>query len=143
MPFIVWNDQLSVEDDELDADHKQLVAILNLLYDALGNECSRDLLGEILEELTIYTKLHFAYEERMIDESHFPDAEAHKALHRQAGEWLAETRTRFQDGTLPGPTLEVMNYLKDWLFQHIIGEDKRYTPYIRRMAIDEPAHSCG
>jgi len=78
MPFMVWNDQLSVSIEAIDTDHKQLVAILNELYDAIHAGHGREAVTEIIERLVDYTRYHFAREEELFSSTGYLDAAAHK-----------------------------------------------------------------
>ena len=41
----------------------------------------------------------------------------------------SEIVQRFQDGET-NITVEVMNFLEQWLKKHILGMDKQYAPYL-------------
>jgi len=44
--------------------------------------------------------------------------------------WARKTQEQFRNGQLAAPSLEVMNYLKDWLFDHVMGSDQKFVPYL-------------
>ena len=68
---------------EIDRQHQQLIAKLNKLNDAVKRRDSRDSLHHLIDEVIEYTCFHFATEERLMVQSAFPDLEAHKAMHQQ------------------------------------------------------------
>jgi hemerythrin len=135
MPFIVWNDRLSVGVTAMDREHKELIAILNSLYDAIRAGAAHDSMSETLERLDEYTHFHFAHEEALFAQSAYPDAEKHCLEHANTLAWLAEVRRKYDNGTAAGLSLEVVNYLKDWLFDHILGSDQKYTPWLHAEGI--------
>ncbi|HEY5762922.1 MAG TPA: hemerythrin domain-containing protein, partial [Rhodocyclaceae bacterium] len=68
----VWQESFSVGDATIDAQHRRIIEILNLLYDLLHSDAvGEDLtngLREVFWELHSYVAEHFAYEEqRMAD----------------------------------------------------------------------------
>lgn len=68
---------------EIDQQHKQLIALLNELNAAVKRWESRETLLHMIEEVIAYTKLHFATEEQLMLQCNFPGAESHKAMHQQ------------------------------------------------------------
>ncbi|MGD1098576.1 MAG: hemerythrin domain-containing protein, partial [Bryobacteraceae bacterium] len=67
-PFVTWNDSWLVGVREIDAQHKNLVSILNQLHEAAMQGHGNDVLGKILDSLVRYTTAHFAAEERLIEQ---------------------------------------------------------------------------
>ena len=60
-----WKDSYSIAIDEIDAQHKKLLAIANELYDlSTGNADNyKNEVSKALKKLTDYTEYHFSYEE--------------------------------------------------------------------------------
>jgi hemerythrin len=131
MTFMTWNDKLSVGVAKIDEDHKILVGLLNELFEGFGAGHGKEVLGGILVELADYTVYHTALEESFFIQTGYPDAAAHQIEHVAMAAWVADVRRQFNDGTLAAPTLEVMNYLKDWLFDHILGSDQKFALYLQ------------
>jgi hemerythrin len=132
MPFIVWNDRLSVGVAGIDHDHRRLVEILNDLYEAMGNGRNKQILGQLLDELVDYACYHFEREEGMF-RADYGEALDHKAEHENFVAWITETQSRFMEGSAAAPSLEVVNYLKDWLFDHILGRDRRLGAHLNEL----------
>jgi len=63
------------------------------------------------------------------------DTEIHQREHHELLVWSVKVQEQFRDGTLVAPSLEVMNYLKDWLFDHIMGSDQQYKAHLNAMGI--------
>lgn len=121
---MAWNDKLSVGVAKIDEDHKRLVCLINELYDGIIAGRSDELLGGILDELVAYTQYHFAREEKYCEKIRYISTDAHKKEHHSMILWVTDVQNRYRNQTLVAPSLEVMNYLKDWLFDHIIRSDK-------------------
>jgi hemerythrin-like metal-binding protein len=127
---MVWNDRLSVGIEVIDNDHKRLVGIANQLYDAIGARRNKQILGGLLDELSEYTAGHFAREEEIFRSTGYADAVEHTAQHREYLEQVASLIERHKNGS-KGVTLELMNGLKNSLFDHVLGSDAKYIPHLR------------
>ena len=134
MPSIVWDNQLSVAVPSIDREHQEMVALLNQLHDAISAGAPRSILSNALGQLIQSTKNHFAHEEHLFEQTIYPDAEAHRLEHLNTSAWLAEIRRKYDEG-ISGISLETVDYLKDWFFDHILGSDRRYSTWLREAGI--------
>ncbi len=135
MPLMTWNEKMSVGVKVLDDDHKRLVALVNELHDALKTGHGKDALGKILDSLVTYTKSHFAREEQFFARRNYPDSAAHKKEHDDLTNQVLQVQAKFNSGASTGLSLQVMNFLRDWLTNHIQGSDKKYGPYLNSKGI--------
>jgi len=134
MPFMVWNDRISVGVEAVDREHKKLVGIINELYDAIVARRSKEVLGGLLDELTVYSKYHFDREEQFFHATGYGDAAQHTRQHSDFTRQVKGIRERYRSGSA-GLNLEVMNFLKDWLFDHILASDAKFGPHLNAMGI--------
>ena len=126
MSMVEWDDAYSVDIQEIDEQHKCLIEIMNELYVALANKSDRDLIADVLNKLVEYTKIHFAVEETLMRVFHYEDYEAHKAIHDRIVARVLEYQGQFRAGN-DKVGMELLMFLKDWLFDHINKVDKSYT----------------
>jgi hemerythrin len=131
MSFMVWNDRVSVGIEVIDADHKKMLGMINELYDAILAGKGRSKLNSLFERLLDYTRYHFAHEEEMFARTGYPGAAMHKQQHEEMKKWLETAQRDYRNNFSSAPSLEVMIYLKDWLFDHILGSDQRYAPHMK------------
>lgn len=129
MPLITWSDALSVNVREFDEQHKKLIAIVNELHSAMGSGKGKDVMGGILDRLLDYTKSHFSNEEYQMQRHGYAGYVAHKARHDALTRQVAEFAVKFKEGKAV-VTVEVMNFLKDWLATHIQETDRQYGPFL-------------
>lgn len=134
MPLMVWSDRLSVGVKLIDDDHKRLLSLANDLHDAIVDRRGKEQLGNTLEELLNYTRFHFAREEQFFLETTYAEAATHKVEHDGLTAQVEQIQVRFNAGS-PALTLEVMNFLKDWLFDHILGSDAKFGPHLNSRGI--------
>lgn len=135
MPLMSWNDKMSVGVDAFDNDHKKLVAMLNDLFEAVQAGKGKDALGKILDGLVSYTKEHFAREERQMQQHAYPDFAAHKKEHDDLAKQVLEVQKKYNSGQTATLSMEVMNFLKNWLIKHIQGSDKKYGPFMNAKGV--------
>lgn len=126
-PFVTWNDSWVIGVKQIDAQHMNLVKILNQLHDAMSRGQGKDVLKSTLESLVSYTRAHFAAEEQLMKQSGYPDLEAHKREHEALTAKVVEFQRNFESGHI-GLGVEVMHFLGSWLQGHIRGTDKKYVP---------------
>ena len=134
MAMIQWSAALSVDVKEVDEQHKVLFNLINKLNDAMLQRRAKEEMGSIINELLKYTITHFSLEENYFDKFGYPDTAAHKAQHAH---FIAETKkfkTELESGKL-GLSIEVMTFLSDWLKNHIMGVDKKYTAFFHEKGI--------
>ena len=134
MPFMAWNDKLSVGGKVIDDDHKTLLGLANELYDAIGENRGKEVLGAILDRLVNYTRFHFGREEKFFAQTDYPDAARHKQEHDELVKQVLSIQERWNTGS-HALTLETMTFFKDWLFDHILGSDARYMPHLNGSGI--------
>ena len=125
MAYMNWSDDLSVDLDEIDGQHKKLIEQINLLHDAMRSGKGKDILEKTLGELAGYTQYHFKTEERYMKAFGYPDYEKHKAEHDAFVGKVAEFQQEYSAGRL-GLSLDVMKFLSGWVAGHIKGTDRHY-----------------
>ncbi|HEY1808798.1 MAG TPA: bacteriohemerythrin [Acidobacteriaceae bacterium] len=130
MAFMVWNDRLMTGIAAIDNDHQKLVGMVNALYEAIQAGNGREEVQQVLDDLVDYTRFHFGREEALFTHTRYAGQRQHKAEHDGMVVWVEGIRKRVEEGTAVAPSLEVMNHLKDWLFDHILGSDQRYVEHL-------------
>ncbi|MDQ5987662.1 MAG: Bacteriohemerythrin [Syntrophus sp. SKADARSKE-3] len=128
MSLIKWSSDLSVNVVEIDRQHQALVGMINELNDAMSDKKATDVLGKIIDNLINYAANHFAQEERYFDQFKYPDTARHKAEHREFVKKVNDFHESFKKGKL-FLSVGVMNFLRDWLVNHIKGTDKKYSRF--------------
>ena len=134
MALIQWNDDLNVGVLEIDRQHQRLVGMINDLNDAMKQGQGKDVLDKIINGLTNYTKTHFGIEEKYFDQFGYPDANNHKKEHLNFTKKVTEFKAGFDKGKI-GLSIEVMNFLSNWLQNHIKRVDKKYGPFFNEKGL--------
>jgi hemerythrin len=128
--YVRWQQYYSVGEDSLDAQHKQILSIINDLYNAMDAGKEADVLKGLMDRLAQYTLSHFQHEERLMTEFGYPDLVNHKAEHDKM-----RRRTRDLSAHLDLVTArDLLRILKEWWTGHIQAEDLCYIPFLRTAA---------
>ncbi len=134
MPLLNWDNNYSVNIQEIDNQHQLLIKLINELHDAMKIGKGKEALGSILNELVNYTVYHFGYEEKLFSTYGYSESIQHKAAHDKLVEQVKQIQKEYESGKTVF-TLEVMNFLKDWLSGHIVGTDKKYSSFLNSKGI--------
>nr|CRH05396.1 putative Methyl-accepting chemotaxis protein [Candidatus Magnetococcus massalia] len=126
-PAIAWQDQMSVGVQILDADHKQLINLINELAIAITDE-REHFLHQVYERLVNYTTTHFAREERMLADIGYGDLLKQQEEHRRFLEVINEKKKILLVERNISVANEILDFLKDWLVGHIMKSDMAYKP---------------
>lgn len=129
MSIIKWEEKFSVRIPEIDHQHQHLIDLINQLYDAMRAGQGKTKLQEILNELINYTDYHFKTEEKLFDTYHYPHNLEHRKHHDSLRSQVIDFNTKFHDGRTT-ISLELLSFLKDWVKNHILDEDFKYSEYL-------------
>ncbi len=134
MPLIAWSDALSVNVQEIDSQHKRLVELVNQVHDAMSQGRGREVIGKVLDGLIEYTRTHFAAEERLMITHVYPSYVSHKVEHDALTKKVLDLQSQYLTGQ-GVLTMEVMNFLRDWLSHHIMTLDKAFGAYLNTKGV--------
>lgn len=134
MALIIWDESLSVHVKKIDEQHQKLIQLINDLHEAMRQRKTNEALGKIIDELIAYTTSHFLTEETYFEQFQYIDRLAHKRRHSEFVKKVGEFQKEFTSGKLM-LSMEIMTFLKDWLVNHIQGEDKKYVPLFKEKGL--------
>jgi hemerythrin-like metal-binding protein len=124
---IQWSDSYRIGLAEIDDQHQSLIDLMNELWTAITTNAPPEYCRRILSRLELYTIEHFGAEEIMMRTIDYPDFFAHQGAHRQfVGRLQAEIRRLDAGESL---TLDILHFLKDWLVNHILVNDRDYAAF--------------
>ncbi|CAH2031845.1 bacteriohemerythrin [Trichlorobacter ammonificans] len=129
-----WDSSFETGIRSIDEQHKVLFNMVNELHDAMQQKRSKEAIGQILNRLIDYTGSHFAHEENAFRTTGYPQEAGHKQLHAKLVNQVLELKGQFEGGQAV-LTQSVIDFLQDWLTNHIKGEDKRYAPHLIKHGI--------
>ncbi|KAL9649644.1 hypothetical protein ABK040_003321 [Willaertia magna] len=116
----------------IDSQHKMLVKLINQLSVAI-TEGDKANIAIVFDHVAGYTEFHFTAEERLMDQHHYQQSQ--KGPHKEAHKKFVEKVTDLKDELLGAEDveavgMEALEFLKDWLVNHILKVDRILCTYI-------------
>lgn len=128
--YFQWDEKYNIGIKEIDMQHRRLVQMVNELYSAMYAGEGRDVLGDVLGGLLLYTKIHFQTEERFMKKHNFPEFISHQQIHEKMKTRVLELKKKFEEGKISNP-VQISNFLKAWLIKHILKTDMKYAYFYK------------
>ena len=128
--LIQWTSALELGIPLVDAQHRTLCSYINALHRAMQQQQGKEALQELLANLRDYTATHFSTEEQYFSHSGYPDTAKHKQVHHNFVEKIKGFEQQVQkDAAIL--SIELLDFLKDWLIKHIQGTDRQYVSFVQ------------
>ncbi len=133
-PLLEWDESYATGVEEIDEQHMILVHTLNEASQELAVDARIETLEKITQNLLSYALYHFETEEELMIAYGYKDATAeaadeHMSQHRGFSEQVVAVREGINSGTPIAPD-ELLQFLNDWLINHILKTDKRLGEFI-------------
>lgn len=128
LEFVKWTPKNSVLVSKMDDEHKNLFEITNKIGNIVLNASDdKESLISIVEELLNYTKNHFKHEEDFLRDIAYNKKELdfQEGQHRIFINKIKEFKESIEIHNKK-PSIEMIEFLRDWLLNHIDIEDKKY-----------------
>ena len=129
IPIFQWREEYNTNIKEMDEHHRELFQTANRLYEEIHSGRNQSVLEDTLNFLIRYTEEHFSQEEKLMEDYDFPDYEDHIKQHERLIREVQELRSQFTAENTR-MDMSIINFLKDWIINHILTEDRKYGPYL-------------
>lgn len=116
----------------IDLQHLWLIHLVLKLEEVVtkGNTEEMDeVFHKVTPELINYTLDHFSLEENLLVKFGFPETKEHKQQHDGFIRVVEHRINERKTGDI-NASLFLVNFLKKWLYNHILSEDKKYGKYL-------------
>lgn len=134
MEQLAWNDGLSIGVAEIDAQHKHLIDLVNVVARAVEKHEGQEVAGAALRSLCDYAVEHFAAEEMLMDMDTYPEYDLHVTEHmdctQKALDFL-QTYSEGQEVNMP----EFVSFLAGWVHTHIMEVDQTLGRHLKARGI--------
>ena len=124
----LWEQKkLSLEILEIDEQHREIVRILQQTNDLQYVSEKRKLIFVpiIIRKLFYYAQFHFAYEEEFLAKNQYRSIDEQIEQHKTFVADINKFYEEYQSG-LSLLTDKIIFFLRDWIVEHILKEDKKY-----------------
>ena len=132
--MLQWKEEYEVGVAEIDEQHQKLIDIANRVYELMRNELALDKydqIVEILQELKEYTVYHFHFEEGLMQKARYKKRFSHKILHQNFLAQVEAVDLSAVDENQEAYLVQIMDFIANWLIEHIVGEDKKVGQTVR------------
>jgi hemerythrin len=129
MAAFVWNESYSVRVQQFDAQHQKLFEIINTLASAMRSGKGEEVIRDVVGQLAVYTRTHFLQEEVLMKQTGYPALPAHQQQHATLMTDVEKYKSDLEGGKNPD-SVAVLNFLRNWLVEHIQKSDKAYSTHM-------------
>ena len=124
MSLLTWKTEYSVGIAAVDDEHRELIELINVLYERIDERSHADEIEYGLESIHNAIAMHFALEERIMRDANYAEYPDHKEDHETLLDEIRDLMDDFlADTTVGGAKLEAR--LSDWFAEHFAGFDAR------------------
>ena len=134
MEKITWDESLSVGVRVLDAQHKQIVMLVNTLIEMSDTKVDSEIISDTLTKMTKYASDHFEREEQYMIEYGYPEYSIQKKQHQEFKRKTVDFCMETMAHKVTVPT-EIFSYLKLWWTNHILQEDMKYKKFFNERGL--------
>jgi hemerythrin len=130
MAFMEWTQKYSIGIPVFDDEHMKLIDIINDLHDGIAAGTEKETMPLAVGRLIEYTILHFQHEEMYFEDWVYPEVGQHAAMHAELKQKVLAYRGRIEHEENSQLAAEMLKFLRDWLEQHILVEDKKFGAFL-------------
>ena len=134
IPIFQWREAYNTNIKEMDKHHQELFQTANRLYEEINTGRNKAALAEMLDFLIHYTEEHFSQEEKLMEDYDFPEYEGHIKQHERLIFEVQQLKDKYAAGEIQ-MDMSIINFLKDWIINHILTEDRKYGPYLKNKGV--------
>ncbi len=134
MTLLTWSHACSVGVRAMDDQHGILMDTMNELRLAVLNGRGREQVSELLDRLIEFTRMHYWSEERLLEESGFPELGRHRAAHHSLLAQMLEAAHRLQYGESVEMG-KLLDQLRDGYLEHTEGLDQEYGLWLNERGV--------
>lgn len=128
---LTWRRKWESGNEEIDSQHKELIAIGNRLLQLAENPEQLQELQTELDHLLRHTAFHFAQEDKILAQTAFPDLQNHRKEHADLLHKALELKKAYDQGEVQA--VAFFSFLvDDVILDHLLEKDVTYYPYMRK-----------
>ena len=124
MGLLHWENRYSVGNAAVDHEHRELIELVNRLYDEATSRGSKDAVLDFFGDLFKAISVHFALEERFMRERGYDQLVQHKNDHERLLDEIRDIMDDFEAGTGFDERL-LAQRLDAWFSRHFETHDAR------------------
>jgi len=128
---IAWSDYLSVGVPEMDEEHRQFIARVNELNQAILESEDKARVERLMDLMLMEATHHFWHEQELLERWKYPEAEAHAAKHAELTAQFARVMKEIEASDISFVWASKGLLFKQLLVEHLLREDMKYRDFLR------------
>ncbi len=127
--MIEWKDEFSLGIAGVDYEHQQLIGLINGLLGRIAGSGDAPDIASSLGDIHAMIALHFALEEKVMQEMHYDEYDQHKQDHEQLLDDIRDIMDEYEANR----DIDVESFagrLDRWFTDHFRGMDARLHKYL-------------
>lgn len=124
MSLLRWKPEYSVGDESMDAEHQEMIDLINEIYEKLDSNPDADQIEECLGDIFSTVSMHFALEESLMRKNNYAEYQAHKDDHEDLLDQIRDLMDDFAADFSAG-AVRLEQGLSDWFAGHFSTFDAR------------------
>ena len=124
MALIEWRPEFETGIGEVDAEHRELVGLINALHQGIGEKADSETISAFLGEVFARIAAHFALEETVMRKHAYDEYAAHKAEHERLLDEIRDIMDAHEAGSEDYGTV-LSTKVRDWFVNHFKHKDAR------------------
>jgi len=135
---LAWDDTFVLGIEEIDTQHQSIVEHFANFSKAVQDGSGKEILAEMAHFLVEYATLHFATEERYMQQYGYPRIEEQRSEHAEFSRDAQELVTRIQEeGASREMAIALTGKMVRWVIQHVRNHDRDMVNFVKaRMGND-------
>lgn len=132
---IEWSNDLLLQIEAEDDDHREMFALMNQIFTAA--RLGADMVTQAVADLCLFTREHFLREQHRMDQTGYPDGEAHRYEHEYL---IFQLDVLIERLMVSGPDHvadDLVDLLRRWLCDHILTFDAAFAHFLRARMQEE------
>lgn len=134
MPIVTWSNEYNVNVDEIDTQHQEMLGLVNNLHASVEACTDKSILKNLLTELVVYTRMHFATEEQLMKQYEYPLFIEHRKEHKLLLQHMEFLLGAVSTGKYP-TFYSDYDISTDWMFVHISDSDKKLGQFLNSKSV--------
>ncbi|MGB5339305.1 MAG: bacteriohemerythrin [Gammaproteobacteria bacterium] len=129
MVLIEWKDAYATGIPDVDLEHRELIGLINKLYEAMSGEDASITVMDFLGEIYAHVSAHFALEEKIMRERKYDHYKEHKAEHEVLLDELRDLMDDYEENAHYNDEAFATS-IEHWFTNHFKTRDARLHKHL-------------
>jgi hemerythrin len=131
MPQLIdWSDEYLIGFEEIDAQHKRLITLVNNILSKCYKHQPKEHIMEAMKILLLYTRWHFQTEDTLMRTFDYVESQEHRDEHNILIKNLMEMHKNYIDN--PKNIEELYKFYFGWFGGHAFSSDKEMADFFNK-----------